>query len=87
MIGKKRSAQIALYCYAAVGNSFAAMHNPRYRGDNFSWEGFPAMMERRCRIEVAVNVPLPENISEECKAFAAKTAKGIAQDWVNEMTE
>jgi hypothetical protein len=86
MIDKKMKSAIALYCYAAVGNWFAGMQNPKNRGDKFTWEGFPAMMERHCRVALPVNMPLPEKIAEECKDFAAKTAKEIAQNWVSEMT-
>jgi hypothetical protein len=87
MLSKKKQSEIALYCYAAVGSMFAGMHNPTLRGAKFTWEKFPAMMERHCRECVATNVVMSDRIVEACRDHAAKTAREIAEHWVKEMTE
>lgn len=87
MISDRTKNAISLFCYVTVSNAFAAMHNPRYRGDKFTWEGFPDMMERKCNSEFHLSVLYPEDQKEEVKEHAALTGKRIAQELVKIMEE
>lgn len=87
MISDKTKNAISLFCYATVSHMFAAMHNPRYRGDKFTWEGFPDWMESKCVAEVHVSVLYPEKQKKEVKEHAALTGKRIAQELVKIMEE
>lgn len=87
MLSDKTQNAISLFCYVTVSNAFAAMHNPRYRGDKFTWEGFPDMMEGQCGCQVHLSVLYPEKQKEKVKEHAALTGKRIAQELVKVMEE
>lgn len=40
MISKSKRLEIANVCYANVAGLFATFTNPKYRGENFTWEWF-----------------------------------------------
>lgn len=87
VLSDKTQNAISLFCYSAVSRTFASMHNPRYRGDKFTWEGFPDMMERHCGVQVHLSVLCPKDQEEEVKKHASLTGKRIAQELVKVMEE
>jgi hypothetical protein len=87
MLSNKKKMEISLVCHAAVGNMMATMSNPKYRGDNFTWERFPEMMAGYCQTQVFMCVPMPERLKKNCQAYAEQTGREIAASWVKTMTE
>lgn len=84
-LANKYQLQIALWCHAAVLIDAAAMHNPKYRGAKFSWQGFIERMERYCSTGVHLNVLCPEKLHDQVSAHAGKLGREIATRYVKEM--
>lgn len=81
---KNQQDRVALTCHAIVAHRFAMMHNPRFRGPNFSWDEFPKDMAEVCETELFIYM---ENPSAKMKAHARKTGEELAQSLVRRMTE
>lgn len=87
MLSAKKQMEISLVCHATVGNWMASMCNPKNRGSAFTWDKFPAMMEKQCRGQVFLTVPMSDRLRERCLEHAEQTGRKIAENWVREMIE
>ncbi len=45
-LSERKQLQICNIIYANVASEFACMMNPRYRGQNFNWDGWIERMDR-----------------------------------------
>lgn len=81
---KNQQDRVALICHAIVCHRFAEMHNPKYRGTNFSWDDFPQDMGDFCETHLPLHV---ENPTDEMKAHARETGEELAERMVGWMTE
>lgn len=80
--------QVTLFCHSFVGTMFAEMHNPKYRGDGFTWDNFPDMVERLCKVSVYQSVVFKnDKLSNKYSEMAGKLGKEIATQLVKRMTE
>jgi hypothetical protein len=86
MLSAKKQMEISLVCHATVGNWMASMCNPKNRGSAFTWDKFPAMMEKQCRDQF-LSVPMSERLRDRCLEHAEQTGRAIAENWVKKMTE
>ncbi|MNV71108.1 hypothetical protein D3C71_1641110 [compost metagenome] len=87
MLSLTKKTQISLACHAIVGDKMSMLLNPKYRGPNFSWDKFPDMMARQCRIYLPINVVMSQHMIEQCLDYAEQEGRDIAQTWVKNMTE
>lgn len=84
-ISDKKRLEIANVCYANVASRFAMFNNPKYRGPNFTWEGFVQYCE-----EYADEWMFISNVrghKETIRSTARQFAKEIAETLVKRMTE
>jgi hypothetical protein len=63
------------YCLAITHGLFADMLNPKFRGDNFTWENFPKMakdwgLSSICLAFTNVNEKRKRMIGEKCESIA-----------------
>ena len=84
MISTKKRMEIANICYANVAGSFAMFTNPKYRGEKFTWERFPEMMEREADLWMMLH--LVKGKKDEVNALAKKFAREIAETLVERMS-
>lgn len=89
MISDKKRLEIANVCYANVAGDFAMFTNPKYRGENFSWERFPDMCERHAEGWMFIHGVSRSGAKNEneVKQTAKQYAKEIAQRLVDRMSE
>ena len=89
MLSDKMKNQIALIAYATVSNLFAMGHNPRMRGQNFTWERFPDLAANMTGTQVFLNIPTSknQNYQREIEEHARKTGREIAENLVRQMNE
>lgn len=85
MFSEKQRLKIILACYANVSSEFAMFSNPKYRGENFSWEWFIehcyALGDLWCMLSCEVN----ERNRAAAKAFAKDCSKEIAETLVSKL--
>jgi hypothetical protein len=87
MLSAKLQNQVALLCYATVSHLFASFHNPRMRGEHFTWDMFPDIAAGQCQTQAFVNVVCSKKVRPEVDAHAEMTGREIAQQLVRWMTE
>lgn len=87
MLSTKKIVEIELVCHAIVGDMMAMMLNPRYRGDKFTWEYFPEMMAKKCRVQVMVSVVMSDRMRLKCQKHAENIGRNVAASWIKKMTE
>lgn len=78
---------VALACYALTSSIFAMMHNPRYRGPNFKWEGFANMMEEKCEAEIFIYVNRGKYKVDDIRSYAKECGREIAEGLVSKMSK
>ena len=85
MISEKKRLEIANICYANVAGEFAMFNNPKYRGENFTWDWFIQHCEDEADLWMMISNVRGHQASIR---FAAKTyAKGIAETLVWRMQQ
>lgn len=88
MLSQKMTNQIALIAYATVSNLFATFHNPKMRGEKFTWDKFPDIAESMVATQVFCNVVCKsQNKQKEAEEQGKKFAREIATRLVKEMTK
>lgn len=88
MLSQKITNQIALIAYATVSNMFATFHNPKMRGENFTWEKFPDIVEGMVATQVFMNVVCKDQKKQKlAEEQGKKYAREIAQRLIKEMTQ
>ena len=86
MLSAKISTQIKLVAYATVSNLFATFHNPKMRGENFSWDEFPKISESMVAGQIFMSVVLKGNKKQkEAKEYGQKIGYEIAEKLVKIM--
>ena len=75
---KSLEKDIIISCYATISELFAMMHNPKYRGPNFTWENFPEMTKSLCEAKIHISVVYKSKYKNEVEKFAGKCALDIA---------
>lgn len=78
--------QVDNICHVVVARLFASFHNPKFRGDKFSWNNFPNMMESYCMNQVFMANIANKNNTKACE-YAAVKGKEFAEELVKIMTE
>lgn len=81
---KNQQNLVALVCHAIVAHQFAAMHNPRFRGPNFTWDAFAENMGEWCEVNLFTHI---ENPTDKMKDHAKKTGRELAESLIRRMTE
>ena len=77
-IGKKRTMEISLICYAEVSYHFAMFCNPKYRGENFKWSDFPEMMSDWAEIWLFTSaIPTNKENVQLAQSFAREIARRL----------
>lgn len=88
MISKNQQMHVANVCYANIASQFAMFNNPKFRGENFTWEWWIDncerdatlwMMTANVRAKTAKDKP-------ELDALAKRYAREIATTLVNHLT-
>jgi hypothetical protein len=74
MISDKKRLEISNVCYTNVAGDFAMFANPKFRGENFTWDEFP----KRCE-ELAVHWMDIYNVRGD-KQMINDTAKQYARE-------
>lgn len=76
MISDKKRLEIANVCYANVAGEFAAMHNPKYRGSNFTWERFIERCKSNADLWMMIHHVRgnKQEINETAKQYASEIA-------------
>jgi hypothetical protein len=88
MLSQKITNQITLIAYATVSNLFAAFHNPKMRGEKFTWDKFPDIAESMVATQVFCNVVCKsQNQQQKAEEQGKKVGREIAINLVNKMTE
>lgn len=88
MLSQKISTQIALIAYATVSDLFATFHNPKMRGENFTWEKFPNIVEGMVATQVFMNVVCKDKKKQkEAEEQGKKYAREIAEKLITAMTK
>lgn len=88
MLSQKISTQIALIAYATVSDLFATFHNPKMRGENFTWDKFPEIVEGMVATQVFLNVVCKDKKNQqEAEEQGKKYAREIAEKMVKAMTK
>lgn len=73
---------VALACYAMVSGVFAMMHNPKYRGPNFTWDNFSSMMGEHCKTQIFIHI---KQCNKEIEEYAKECGVEIAERLVYRM--
>lgn len=88
MLSEKITSQIALIAYATVSDLFATLHNPKMRGENFTWDKFPNMVEGIVATQVFLNVVCKDQKKQKlAEEQGRKFAIEIAEKMVKAMTK
>lgn len=88
MLSQKINSQIALIAYATVSDLFATFHNPKMRGENFTWEKFPNIVEGIVAAQVFCNVVCKDEKKQKlAEEQGRKFAHEIAERMVKAMTK
>lgn len=88
MLSQKISTQIALVAYATVSDLFATFHNPKMRGENFTWEKFPDIVEGMVATQVFMNIVCKDpKKQKEAEDQGKKYAREIAEKLIKAMTK
>jgi hypothetical protein len=82
-ITKLKQYEIANVCYANVANEFAMFTNPRYRGENFTWDKFAEMCESQAEGWMFIHRVCGDK--EAVNALAKQYAREIAERLVDRM--
>ena len=86
-ISKTKRLEIANVCYANVSSQFAMFNNPKYRGPNFTWQNFSAMMVREADLWMIIHhVCTASKNKDEIDDLARQYAKEIADRLVGHLT-
>lgn len=85
MISEKKQLEIATVCYANVSGNFAMFCNPKFRGENFTWEWFIEYCESHADMWMMIHgVKGDKNVI----STVAKTyAKEIAETLIRRMND
>ena len=77
---------LTLFCCIYVSQTFASFCAPKMRGKKFKWKDFPSMMNRDCRSQARLSLPLWANISKSAMAeyeeFVGTIGESIALELV-----
>lgn len=65
VISNKRMNDINFVCLSVVSNMFSDFINPKFRGPEFSWAGFPEMVSRFCVSQVYLSCSWAFDIKSE----------------------
>ena len=88
MLSAKITNQITLVAYATVSNLFATFHNPKMRGEKFTWDNFPDIAQSMVATQVFMSVVIKDNKKQkEAEEYGKKIAYQIAENLVNTMTK
>ena len=72
-------------CLTVVGEMFASFHNPKFRGPNFTWGGFPDLVSNLCAQQIAIHSNSRNRVKME--EYAATFSRRLAAEYVQLMTE
>lgn len=87
-LSEKTIMLIDLLCYSVVSHWFSAMHNSKYRGECFTWDKFPDMMEKQCKGSLYISVSLPKSVNKKSvELYVKKRAREISEFLVKNMRE
>jgi hypothetical protein len=77
---QEQKTRIANICYAVVSDNFAMFCNPKYRGENFTWDKFVDMQADKCRLQVKLQTPESKDPKKdkEIEDLAEKFGREIA---------
>ena len=88
MISEKKNNQITLIAYATVSNLFAMFHNPKMRGEKFTWNDFPKIASDMVGTQVFCNVVVKGKKQQlEIEERGKKIGFEIAEKLVKEMSD
>jgi len=81
-LSKNKRLEIANVCYANVAGEFAYFTNPRYRGDNFTWDWFIEYCSDRADMWMDLNdvKGTKKLINETAKEFAIEIATRLVKN-------
>lgn len=87
MISKKRMYDIDFVCLSVVSGMFSDFINPKFRGPNFSWTGFPEMVSRFCVNQVYLSCPWAfemesEKQRKEIDRYSQESAMRYAKQFI-----
>ena len=86
MLSKKLQADGAIFSYALVSDCFASFHNPKYRGENFTWDGFPKMVSEMAEVSCFMSIVCANDKTlKELKQYVKETSFRIAKRMVEQM--
>lgn len=78
---------IEFYCCSYVGTMFSMMLNPKFRGENFTWENFPNMVANLCEVGVHLEISSSPMQKDAVGEYARKMAINYAEKYVKNMME
>lgn len=88
MLSTKIHQQVTLIAYATVSNMFATFHNPKMRGEKFTWDKFPDIAERMTETQVMMGIVINNKVKQkEAQDLGKKIGREIAVNLINEMTK
>ena len=87
LILDKDADRVSLHCHAVAVDLFPAMHNPKYRGSNFSWDNFPDMLGRKCRDQVSIMIDIGPTPKKLIQDYSYAVGLDIGKNMVKLMTE
>ena len=88
MLSQTMNNKISLIAYATVSHLFALFHNPKMRGEHFTWEKFPELAESHVATQVFLNIPCNnKNKQKNIEEQGRKVGREIAEHLVKAMTE
>lgn len=79
MISDKKRLEIANICYANVAGEFAMFTNPKYRGENFTWEWWIEHCEQQADLWMILQNVRGQKaeINETARRFAREIAEHL----------